>query len=98
MPLASFCVAEKQRAISHLRRTTLWQSMPRVGAIINWSALRQLRPIAGQIVSDRSCPEADLLVTPVLTQWMVRPCITRGFVELEVGGLASMYPAFDRSV
>src|SRR5215470_18487748 len=26
---------------------------------------------------------------------MVRPCVARGFVELAVSGLASMYPAFD---
>src|SRR5262249_25093663 len=30
-----------------------------------------------------------------LTQCMVRPCVARGFVELVVDGLASMYPAFD---
>src|SRR3954454_20910702 len=29
---------------------------------------------------------------------MVRPCVARGFVELAVSGLASMYPAFDWSV
>src|SRR4030095_6211741 len=28
---------------------------------------------------------------------MVRPCVARGFVELAVSGLASMYPAFDWS-
>src|SRR5262249_38711940 len=28
---------------------------------------------------------------------LVRPCVARGFVELVVGGLASMYPAFDWS-
>jgi hypothetical protein len=26
---------------------------------------------------------------------LVRPCVARGFVELAVSGLASMYPAFD---
>src|SRR5262249_8843366 len=26
---------------------------------------------------------------------MVRPCVARGFVELAMSGLASMYPAFD---
>src|SRR5204862_8020242 len=33
-----------------------------------------------------------------MTQCMVRPCVARGFVELAVSGLASMYPAFDWSV
>ena len=28
---------------------------------------------------------------------MVRPCVARGFAELTVSGLASMYPAFDWS-
>src|SRR6266852_8829344 len=32
-----------------------------------------------------------------MTQCMVRPCVARGFVELTVSGLASMYPAFDWS-
>src|SRR5215510_5573128 len=31
----------------------------------------------------------------LLTRCMVRPCVARGFVELAVSGLASMYPAFD---
>jgi hypothetical protein len=33
-----------------------------------------------------------------LTQCMVRPCVARGFVELGVSGLASMYPASDWSM
>jgi hypothetical protein len=32
-----------------------------------------------------------------LTHCMVRPCVARGFLELVVCGLASMYPAFDWS-
>src|SRR5271167_1146423 len=34
----------------------------------------------------------------VLTHCMVRPCVARVFVELAVGGLASMYPASDWSM
>jgi hypothetical protein len=33
-----------------------------------------------------------------MAQCMVRPCVARGFVELAVSGLASMYPASDWSV
>ena len=40
----------------------------------------------------------DLEVCLVTHQCMVRPCVARGFVELAVSGLASMYPAFDWSV
>ena len=58
--------------------------------------LRALDAAVARVVKQRL--PAQTAEVAFLTQCMVRPCVARGFVELAVSGLASMYPAFDWSI